>query len=65
MNDAGELLLDEYEKLLTPRTKFVSIVHMSNALGTINPVKQMIDTAHAQGDSGSGGRGAVGVSYPA
>ncbi len=49
MNDAGELLLDEYEKLITPRTKFVSIVHMSNALGTINPVKQMIDTAHANG----------------
>ena len=49
MNDAGELLLDEYEKLLTPRTKFVSIVHMSNALGTINPVKQMIETAHAHG----------------
>lgn len=49
MNDAGELLLDEYEKLITPRTKFVSIVHMSNALGTINPVRQMIDTAHANG----------------
>ena len=49
MNDAGELLLDEYAKLLSPRTKFVSIVHMSNALGTINPVKQMIDMAHAQG----------------
>ena len=49
MNDAGELLLDEYAKLLNPRTKFVSIVHMSNALGTINPVKQMIASAHAQG----------------
>ena len=49
MNDAGELLLDEYANLLSPRTKFVSIVHMSNALGTINPVRQMIDMAHAQG----------------
>ena len=49
INDAGELLLDEYESLLNERTKFVSIVHMSNALGTINPVKQIIDTAHARG----------------
>ena len=49
MNDAGELLLDEYEKLITPRTKFVSIVHMSNALGTINPVKEIIETAHRHG----------------
>ncbi len=49
MNDAGELILEEYEKLITPRTKFVSIVHMSNALGTINPVRQMIETAHAHG----------------
>ena len=49
MNDAGELLFDEYEKLLSPRTKFVSVVHMSNALGTVNPIKQMIETAHRQG----------------
>ena len=49
MNDAGELILEEYEKLISPRTKFVSIVHMSNALGTINPVQQMIETAHAHG----------------
>ena len=49
MNDAGELILEEYEKLITPRTKFVSIVHMSNALGTINPVKQMIESAHSHG----------------
>jgi cysteine desulfurase/selenocysteine lyase len=49
MNDAGELLLDEYEQLFNARTKFVGIVHMSNALGTINPVKQMIDIAHAHG----------------
>lgn len=49
INDAGELLLDEYEKLLNPRTKIVSIVHMSNALGTINPVKNIIDLAHQHG----------------
>ena len=46
MNDRGELLLDEYEKLVSPRTKLVSVVHVSNVLGTINPVKQMIEIAH-------------------
>ncbi|HZO88656.1 MAG TPA: cysteine desulfurase [Chthonomonadaceae bacterium] len=49
MNDAGELLLEEYEKLLTLRTKFVAITQMSNALGTINPVRQIIELAHQQG----------------
>ena len=49
INDAGELLLDEYEKLLNPRTKLVSIVHVSNALGTINPVKKIVEIAHARG----------------
>jgi cysteine desulfurase/selenocysteine lyase len=49
VNDAGELLLDAYEKLLTPRTKIVAFGHASNALGTINPVKRMIDMAHANG----------------
>ncbi|MBO0930180.1 cysteine desulfurase [Fibrella aquatilis] len=49
INDEGELLLDEYEKLLTERTKIVSVVHVSNALGTINPVKYLIDKAHAVG----------------
>jgi cysteine desulfurase / selenocysteine lyase len=48
-NDAGELLLDEYEKLFSDRTRFVAITHVSNALGTINPVKEMIATAHARG----------------
>lgn len=48
-NDRGELLMDEYDKLLGPRTKFVSVVHMSNALGTINPIKAIIDKAHACG----------------
>lgn len=47
MNDRGELLLDEYEKLFSPRTRLVSVAHVSNVLGTINPVKEMIATAHA------------------
>ena len=49
INDTGELGRDEYEKLLNERTKLVSIVHISNALGTINPVKQMIRSAHDRG----------------
>jgi cysteine desulfurase/selenocysteine lyase len=48
INDDGDVLLDEYEQLLNPRTKFVALVHVSNALGTINPVKQMIEMAHRQ-----------------
>lgn len=46
MNDAGELRLDEYERLIGPRTKLVGIVHVSNALGTINPVREMVEIAH-------------------
>ena len=49
INDAGEILFEEYEKLLSSKTKLVSIVHASNALGTINPVKKVIDAAHAIG----------------
>ena len=49
INDEGELLMDEYKKLLGPKTKLVSIVHVSNALGTVNPVKQIIDLAHKAG----------------
>ncbi len=49
MNDVGELLLDEYAKLFNARTKFVALTHVSNALGTINPVHEMIATAHQQG----------------
>ena len=49
MNDAGELLLDEYEALLNERTKLVAVTHVSNALGTVNPVKEMIDSAHKYG----------------
>jgi cysteine desulfurase / selenocysteine lyase len=48
MNGAGELLIDEYEKLLTPRTRIVGLTHVSNALGTINPIKAMIAMAHAR-----------------
>jgi cysteine desulfurase/selenocysteine lyase len=49
INDAGELLLDEYEKLLSSRTKLVSVVHLSNSLGTVNPVEHLTERAHAFG----------------
>jgi len=49
MNDAGELLQDEYDGLLNERTKFVAVTHVSNALGTINPIKEMIAQAHKYG----------------
>ena len=49
MNDAGELRMDEFESLLTSRTKLVSVVHVSNSLGTINPVDAIIAAAHARG----------------
>jgi cysteine desulfurase / selenocysteine lyase len=49
INDAGELLIDEFRKLLSSRTTIVSIGHVSNALGTINPVKQIVELAHAAG----------------
>ncbi len=49
MNDRGELLLDEYEKLFNGRTRIVSVTHVSNVLGTVNPVRRMIETAHAHG----------------
>jgi cysteine desulfurase / selenocysteine lyase len=48
-NHNGELLLDEYARLLNERTKFVAVVHVSNALGTINPVTHMIAMAHRRG----------------
>jgi cysteine desulfurase/selenocysteine lyase len=47
MNDKGELLQDEYKKLFTEKTKLVCVMHVSNVLGTVNPVKEMIDEAHA------------------
>jgi cysteine desulfurase/selenocysteine lyase len=49
INDDGELLMDEYEKLLSPKTKLVSVAHVSNALGTVNPVKEIIAAAHRIG----------------
>ena len=49
INDKGELLFEEFEKLISERTKIVSVVHVSNTLGTINPVKKIIDTAHQFG----------------
>jgi cysteine desulfurase / selenocysteine lyase len=49
VNDSGEIIFEEFEKLLTDKTKFISIVHASNSLGTINPVKKVIDAAHKKG----------------
>jgi selenocysteine lyase/cysteine desulfurase len=49
INDRGELILEEYVKLLGPNTKFVSVAHVSNSLGTVNPVEQIIALAHARG----------------
>ncbi|MCC6153336.1 MAG: cysteine desulfurase, partial [Candidatus Hydrogenedentes bacterium] len=49
INERGELKMDEFEKLISPRTKLVSIVHVSNALGTINPVKEICTIAHKHG----------------
>lgn len=49
INENGEIILEEYKKLLTPKVKLVSVVHISNALGTINPVKEMARLAHAVG----------------
>ncbi|HKE21487.1 MAG TPA: cysteine desulfurase [Bryobacteraceae bacterium] len=49
MNDRGELLIEEYAKLLSPRTRMVAFAHVSNALGTVNPVRQMIEMARGAG----------------
>jgi cysteine desulfurase / selenocysteine lyase len=49
VNDRGELLMDEYERMLTDRVKIVAVGHISNALGTINPIKRITDLAHAAG----------------
>jgi cysteine desulfurase / selenocysteine lyase len=48
INDRGELLLDEFEKLLSPRTKMVGVAHVSNALGTINPIGEIVEIAHGK-----------------
>lgn len=47
VDDNGELILDEYERMFNPRTKIVSVAHVSNVLGTVNPVSRIIETAHA------------------
>lgn len=49
ISDSGEFLIDEFERLLTPRTKIVALTHMSNVLGTVVPIKQVIEIAHARG----------------
>lgn len=49
MNDAGELIQEEWESIFTERTKLVACIHVSNALGTVNPVKSLIDKAHQHG----------------
>src|SRR6476619_7585761 len=49
VDDDGNFLIEEFEKLLTPRTKMVAMTHMSNALGTITPIKEVVRIAHARG----------------
>ena len=49
IDDTGELVVEEFGKLLGPRTKLASVVHLSNALGTVNPVRRLVEMAHAQG----------------
>lgn len=49
LNEAGEMLMDEFDRLLSKKTKLVAVVHASNALGTINPVQEIIEKAHAVG----------------
>ncbi len=49
INDRGELILEDFKKLLTDKVKFVSVVHVSNALGTVNPVKEVVRLAHTKG----------------
>ncbi|RPJ48015.1 MAG: cysteine desulfurase [Candidatus Latescibacterota bacterium] len=49
IDDRGDLMMDEFEKLIGPRTKIVGVVHVSNALGTVNPVKEIVRLAHARG----------------
>lgn len=49
INKRGELLMEEYQNMLSPKTKLVAVTHISNSLGTINPVEQLIDAAHAVG----------------
>ena len=49
INDAGELLLEEFEQLVGPKTRLVAVAHVSNVLGTINPIRRIVEIAHARG----------------
>ena len=49
INDAGELLLDDFERLVGPRTRLVAVTHVSNVLGTVNPIRRITEIAHARG----------------
>ena len=49
IDDAGDVDMDAFERLLSPRTRIVSVAHVSNALGTVNPIRKMAELAHAQG----------------
>jgi cysteine desulfurase/selenocysteine lyase len=49
IDDSGQLLLEEFQKLLTPRTRMVAVAHVSNALGTVNPVREIVAMAHSRG----------------
>lgn len=49
INENGELIIDEFEKKITDRTKLISVIHISNVLGTINPIKKIIEIAHSRG----------------
>ncbi len=49
INDRGELIMDEFEKLISPKTKIVAVTHQSNSLGTVNPVKEIVELAHRHG----------------
>ncbi len=49
INDKGEIIWEEFEKLITDKTKLISVVHISNSLGTVNPIKKIIDAGHARG----------------
>jgi cysteine desulfurase/selenocysteine lyase len=49
INDAGELLLEEFEQLVGPKTKLVAVTHVSNVLGTINPIRRIVEIAHERG----------------
>jgi cysteine desulfurase/selenocysteine lyase len=59
VDDTGALILEEYKKLLSDKTRIVAVNHISNALGTVNPVKEIIRLAHLAGPGGPGNKGAV------